>query len=93
MLLPPFEVQTPAQEPTTMTTAKKSTRRRQPEPPQRGGAREGAGRPPVENPRDKNFTMRVTGDELEEIHSFGGAEWVREQLAKERKARARRAKK
>jgi len=46
---------------------------------QRGGAREGAGRP-TQDDKAKNRTIRLTDDEYAKFKALGGAGWLRQQL-------------
>lgn len=46
----------------------------------RGGARENAGRPPIENPRDKVYQLRLNQDERDKLDALGGAAWLRERI-------------
>jgi hypothetical protein len=47
----------------------------------RGGARSGAGRKAVDNPA-KLRTIRLTDADWLKLKMLGGAQWIREQLAK-----------
>jgi hypothetical protein len=50
----------------------------------RGGARENAGRPPSDNPRNVNFPLRLNAEERAKLDRLGaaadmtGAAWIRE---------------
>lgn len=46
----------------------------------RGGFREGAGRPPAENPKNVVFQIRLTADERAKLGRLGGAEWIRDRI-------------
>lgn len=51
-----------------------------------GGAREGAGRPPVENPRNIPYQLRLTQEERDKLDELAGgagmtpADWLRERI-------------
>lgn len=49
--------------------------------PTRGGARPGAGRPPVPNPVVP-VNIRMTRDQREKLRKLGGAKWIRGQIEK-----------
>lgn len=46
---------------------------------QQGGAREGAGRPPLEV-KAQNRTIRLTDAEYLKFKQLGGASWIKKQL-------------
>lgn len=52
---------------------------------QRGGAREGAGRPKLnEDEKAKNRTIRMTDDDYQKFKALGGAKWLNAQLNQEK---------
>ena len=71
--------------PATRTKRKKSTKQNG-----HGGARPGAGRPRVEDPRNKTFALAVTEDELAELRDASAGEWARDVLLKSARRRMSR---
>lgn len=52
---------------------------------QRGGAREGAGRPKLnEDEKAKNRTIRMTDNDYQKFKALGGAKWLNAQLNQEK---------